>query len=308
MAFYAALHLMGADSAGPPGIRQMYWAGRAVLVSHRHHYPVYDRAFADFFGGSPTDAQEGPPTPKAVPTSIHERRTPRPARRPPGRRHRRRAGRRCPAGPQRGAAAEGEVLRRDDSGGTAPGRRADPPAAPGPPRRRTRRQQPATVGRYLHVRGLLRGSLRTDGEPMRLPRRRQRFRERPLTLVIDVSGSMAPYAKALLRFGHALMHAGHRVEVFTCGVHLTRVTDALRKVSVDAALRHIGGVVDDWDGGTLLGTSMRELVERYGGHSSVRGALIVVCSDGLDRDDPATLGEAMRNLSRRAHRVVWLNP
>jgi uncharacterized protein with von Willebrand factor type A (vWA) domain len=104
------------------------------------------------------------------------------------------------------------------------------------------------------------------------------------------------------------MHAGHRVEVFTCGVHLTRVTDSLRKVSVDNALRHIGGSVSDWDGGTLLGTSMRELVDQYGGHSSVRGALVVVCSDGLDRDDPEVLGTAMRDVSRRAHRVVWLNP
>ncbi|MEV5398960.1 VWA domain-containing protein [Streptomyces cellulosae] len=309
VAFYTALHLMGADSAGPPGIRQMYWAGRAVLVSHRHHYPVYDRAFADFFGGSPTDAQEGPPTPKAVPTSIHEREDAAPGTPTP---------RAADADDEQADNArlvpsEVQLLKEKSFGAMTPEERRRVAALirrlrPDLPRRRSRRQQPATVGRYLHVRGLLRGSLRTDGEPMRLPRRRQRFRERPLTLVIDVSGSMAPYAKALLRFGHALMHAGHRVEVFTCGVHLTRVTDALRKVSADAALRHIGGVVDDWDGGTLLGTSMRELVERYGGHTSVRGALIVVCSDGLDRDDPATLGEAMRTLSRRAHRVVWLNP
>jgi uncharacterized protein with von Willebrand factor type A (vWA) domain len=143
---------------------------------------------------------------------------------------------------------------------------------------------------------------------MRLPRRRAPFRERPLTLVIDVSGSMGPYALALLRFGHAMLHAGHRVEVFTAGVHLTRITESLRRASVDAALRRIGREVDDWDGGTLLGTSVRDLVDRFGRHAAVRGALVVMCSDGLDRDAPETLGTAMAELSRRAHRVLWLNP
>jgi uncharacterized protein with von Willebrand factor type A (vWA) domain len=127
-------------------------------------------------------------------------------------------------------------------------------------------------------------------------------------LVVDVSGSMGPYALALLRFGHAMLHAGHRVEVFTAGVHLTRITEELRRSSVDAALRRIAAAVDDWDGGTRLGTSVRALMDRFGGHTAVRGALVVVCSDGLDRDDPAVLGAAMRDLHRTAHRVVWLNP
>jgi uncharacterized protein len=99
-----------------------------------------------------------------------------------------------------------------------------------------------------------------------------------------------------------------RVEVFTAGVRLTRITDELRRSSVDAALRRIAAAVDDWDGGTLLGTSVRDLVDRYGGHTALRGASVVICSDGLDRDDPATLGTAMRGLHRVAHRVVWLNP
>ncbi|MFI5796622.1 VWA domain-containing protein [Streptomyces sp. NPDC051677] len=309
VAFYEALHLMAAAPGSSLGLRQIYWAGRAVLVGQRQHGTVYDRAFADFFGELPGDERDVPPQPRAVPMSAVERDdaasgTPTPwaadaedeqaddARLVPGEVH---------------------LLKEKSFGAMTPQERRRAAALirrlrPELPRRRSRRRRPAVAGRYLHVRGVLRESLPTDGEAMRLPWRRQRFRERPLTLVIDVSGSMTPYAKALLRFGHTLKRAGHRVEVFTCGMHLTRVTDSLRKVSVDTALRHIGEVVDDWDGGTLLGTSMRELVDRYGGHSSLRGALLVVCSDGLDRDDPATLGEAMCALSRRAHRVVWLNP
>jgi uncharacterized protein with von Willebrand factor type A (vWA) domain len=309
VAFYSAVHLVSADSSGRPGMRRIYWAGRAVLVNQRHQYPVYDRAFADFFGGSMTTVNNGPAAAGAVPVSVQDRETPVPGT--PGAR----AAEQEEQQPDeaRLVPSDVQVLKQKSFSKMSADERRRVAALirrlrPELPRRRSRRLQPAEAGRFLHVRGLLRDSLPTDGEPMRVPRRRQRWRERPLTLVIDVSGSMTPYALALLRFGHTLMHAGHRVEVFTCGVHLTRVTDSLRKVSVDNALRHIGGSVSDWDGGTLLGTSMRKLVDQYGGHSSVRGALVVVCSDGLDRDDPEVLGTAMRDVSRRAHRVVWLNP
>lgn len=305
--FYSAVHLVSENSAVRPGMRQIFWAGRTVLVNQRHQYPVYDRAFADFFGGGTTAVENGPVAANAVPVSVQDRETPVPGTPSV------RAAEEEQADDARLVPSDVQVLKEKAFSKMSTDERRRVAALirrmrPELPRRRSRRLQTAEAGRFLHVRGLLRDSLPTDGEPMRVRRRRQRWRERPLTLVIDVSGSMTPYALALLRFGHALLHAGHRVEVFTCGVHLTRVTDALRKVSVDTALRHIGSAVSDWDGGTLLGTSMRRLVDRYGGHSSVRGALLVVCSDGLDRDDPEVLGEAMRDLSRRAHRVVWLNP
>jgi uncharacterized protein with von Willebrand factor type A (vWA) domain len=77
---------------------------------------------------------------------------------------------------------------------------------------------------------------------------------------------------------------------------------------VDAALQRVARAVGDWDGGTRLGSSFTTLLERYGGHRALRGAVVVVCSDGLDRDQPALLGDAMRVLSRAAYRVMWLNP
>jgi hypothetical protein len=302
-AFYSALHLLERV-----GLRELYWAGRVVLANQREQYPVYSAAFAEFFG-PPSQDDHGLPPPRAVPLAAVDRESDAPGT-PSAQ----------PAGPEDEQADEARIVPSDiqvlktksfalmdaDERRRAAALIRD--LRPELPRRRGRRRRPAPTGPHLDVRGLLRASLRTDGEPMRLPRRRVPFRERPLSLVIDVSGSMGPYALALLRFGHAMLHAGHRVEVFTAGVHLTRITESLRRTSVDAALRRIGREVDDWDGGTLLGTAVRDLVDRFGGHAAVRGAMVVMCSDGLDRDDPDTLGSAMRDLSRRAHRVVWLNP
>jgi uncharacterized protein with von Willebrand factor type A (vWA) domain len=302
-ALYSALHLLGRV-----GLRELYWAGRVVLANQREQYPIYTAAFAEFFG-PPSQDDDGLPAPRAVPLTAQDRESDVPGT-PSAQ----------PAGPEDEQADEARIVPSDiqvlktksfahmdaDERRRAAALIRD--LRPELPRRRGRRRRPAPSGPHLDVRGLLRSSLRTDGEPMRLPRRRVPFRERPLTLVIDVSGSMGPYALALLRFGHAMLHAGHRVEVFTAGVHLTRITESLRRASVDAALRRIGREVDDWDGGTLLGTSVRDLVDRFGRHAAVRGALVVMCSDGLDRDAPETLGTAMAELSRRAHRVLWLNP
>lgn len=302
--FYAALHVLPRV-----GVRELYRAGRVVLALRHEHYPAYDAAFAEFFG-PPAGADHGlPPAPRARPVPMAERESETPGT--PGTR---------PAGPEderpddaRLTPSDLHLLKAKSFAALDPDerrriaaliRRLDPEL----PRRRGRRRVRAAHGRHLDVRGLLRAALRTDGEPLHLPRRRAPFRERPVTLVVDVSGSMTPYALALLRFAHAMLHAGHRVEVFTAGVRLTRITDELRRSSVDAALRRIADAVDDWDGGTLLGSSVRDLMDRYGSHAAVRGALVVVCSDGLDRDDPATLGAAMRGLHRVAHRVVWLNP
>ena len=96
--------------------------------------------------------------------------------------------------------------------------------------------------------------------------------------------------------------------MFTVGVVPTRVTEQLRRPCLDAALARVAATVGDWDGGTRLGSSFGTLVERYGGHRALRGAVVAVCSDGLDRDEPQTLADAMRLLHRVAHNVIWLNP
>ena len=128
-------------------------------------------------------------------------------------------------------------------------------------------------------------------------------------VLADVSGSMAAYADALLRFAHATVR-GHAagVEVFTLGTRLTRVTRQLRQRDPDVAMRAVGHEVEDWSGGTRLGETLKAFLDRWGQRGTARGAVVVVMSDGWERDDPALLGEQMARLSRLAHRVVWANP
>jgi uncharacterized protein len=303
-ALYAALHLLGQVR-----LRDLYWAGRVTMVGGREKFPAYDAAFRAFFLGDtgedhgavalvrPASAREAPSeTPSAGTPSAQ------PAERPDEQ-----------ADDARLTPSDVRLLKAKSFAKMDPAERRRAAALVRRldaelPRRRSRRTVPAARGRHLDTRGSLRAALRNDGEPLPLARRRNPLRERPLTFVIDVSGSMAPYALPLLRFAHTMLHAGHRVEVFTVGVGLTRISDELRRPSVDAALRRVATAVGDWDGGTLLGTSFATLLERFGGHRALRGAVVVVCSDGLDRGEPAALGEAMRVLHRVAHGVIWLNP
>jgi uncharacterized protein with von Willebrand factor type A (vWA) domain len=104
------------------------------------------------------------------------------------------------------------------------------------------------------------------------------------------------------------MRAGQRVEVFCFGTRLTRVTRALRATDPDKAIASVANVVEDWEGGTRIGDSVKQLLDTYGGHTAIRGSVVVMCSDGLERGDPALLEAQMGRLGRLAHRVVWVNP
>jgi uncharacterized protein with von Willebrand factor type A (vWA) domain len=176
------------------------------------------------------------------------------------------------------------------------------------PVRRTRRLRPSPHGRRFDQRRTLRASLRTQGEPFRRAWRARRRKLRPLVLVLDVSGSMSAYSRALMQFGFAAIRAGRRVEVFCFGTRLTRVTRALRRSEPDDALREVAAGVVDWDGGTRIGASLKQLLDQYGQHAFLRGSVVVLCSDGLERGDPALLGAQMARLGRLAHRLVWVNP
>ncbi len=130
-------------------------------------------------------------------------------------------------------------------------------------------------------------------------------------LLIDVSGSMSPYADSLLRLAHTFVQAtGPRgsVEVFTMGTRLTHVTRALGERDPDRALVAAGQAVPDWSGGTRLGESIGAFLDRWGRRGMARGAVVVVFSDGWEREGPELLGEQMRRLAALAHRVVWSNP
>jgi uncharacterized protein len=176
------------------------------------------------------------------------------------------------------------------------------------PRRRTRRLRPAAGGARFDVRRTLRRSLRTQGEPFHRAWRARATRTRPLVLILDVSGSMSPYARALMQFAFAAMAAGRRVEVFCFGTRLTRVTRTLKTKDPDRAMREIGRHVADWEGGTRIGASLKTLLDEWGQRATIRGSVAVICSDGLERGEPDVLRVQMARLRRLAHRVVWVNP
>ncbi len=176
------------------------------------------------------------------------------------------------------------------------------------PHERTRRTRPAPKGSAFDVRRTLRRSLRTQGEPFERAWRARGTRHRPLLLLLDVSGSMAPYSRALLQFAFAAMAAGRRVEVFVFGTRLTRVTRTLRTRDPDRALHEIGRLVRDWEGGTRIGESLKQLLDGWSQRAALRGAVVVLCSDGLERGDPEVVRAQMTRLRRLAHRVVWVNP
>jgi uncharacterized protein with von Willebrand factor type A (vWA) domain len=127
-------------------------------------------------------------------------------------------------------------------------------------------------------------------------------------LVLDVSGSMETYARALIRFAHAAVVARSRVEVFGLGTRLTRLTRHLTSRDPDAALRAALPKVKDWAGGTRLGEGIGQFNDRWAIRGMARGAIVVILSDGWDRGDPELLGEQMARLHRVTHELVWVNP
>src|ERR687893_1869838 len=173
--------------------------------------------------------------------------------------------------------------------------------------KRSRRLEPAHRGRH-DARRTLRGAMRTGGEPMRHRYRRARDRPRRVVLLCDVSGSMASYSRALLRFMHAGVASGEPVEAFVLGTRLTRVTRELADRDPDRALAEASRAVEDWSGGTRLGDTIKEFVDRWGQRGMARGAVVVILSDGWDRGDVSVLAKNMERIARLAHRVVWVNP
>ena len=176
------------------------------------------------------------------------------------------------------------------------------------PVRSSRRLRPSTRGRRFDLRRTLRRSLRTEGEPFRRAYKDRRTRPRPLVLILDVSGSMSPYARPLVEFAHAAARAGRKVEAFCFGTRLTRITSVLRTREPDEALAAVAQRVADWEGGTRIGESLKSLLDEWSARSALRGSVVVLCSDGLERGDPDLLARQMQRLARLAHRVVWVNP
>jgi uncharacterized protein len=178
----------------------------------------------------------------------------------------------------------------------------------GPPRKSLRLAQAKRNQYRPDMRRTVKASLRAGGEPMRRYWREPGERMRRMVLILDVSGSMEPYARALLRFVHAAVSGRQRVEAFALGTRLTRVTKELNSHDPDKALRQASARVTDWSGGTRLGEGLRTFNDQWGVRGMARGAIVVVLSDGWDRGEPHVLAEQMQRLQRITHNLVWVNP
>ncbi len=176
-----------------------------------------------------------------------------------------------------------------------------------PHRRSRRRRLTRAHGGPVALRRSLRDALDTGGEVVTLVHTRHRRRPRPVVVVIDVSGSMESYARAYLHLTRPLA-IRHRAEVFAFATEMTRITAAVRLRSPGEAIDSVTDAVGDRFSGTRLGSSLRALLHHRTWSTMVRGAVVVVCSDGWDADDPELLAREMRRLGRLAHRIVWVNP
>jgi uncharacterized protein with von Willebrand factor type A (vWA) domain len=181
------------------------------------------------------------------------------------------------------------------------------------PPRRTRRYRPARDGKRPDLRRTLRQARRSGGEAIRFARRAPRAKPRRLIVLCDISGSMEPYARALLMLLYCLnggqLRAGQsRPEVFSFATRLTRLTPALAAASPDTMLAKAGEAAPDWSGGTRIGAAVKEFNDRYGCRGMARGAVVLIISDGWETGEPALLGAQMARLSRVAYRIVWANP
>lgn len=175
------------------------------------------------------------------------------------------------------------------------------------PLRRSRRFRGAPAGYRVDLRSTLRLAHRTGGDPLRLVRRRPGERRRRLVVLCDISGSMEPYARAMLQLLYCA-HGANRAEVFVFATQLTRLTPVLRGGQPGAVLARAGTAAPDWSGGTRIGAAVAEFLHRYGRRGMARGAVVLVISDGWETGDPGRLGQAMAMLSRLAYRIVWVNP
>jgi uncharacterized protein len=295
----------------PTDLLDLYWAGRAALLSRHEDEAVYDQVFRGYFLGEDA-ALRGELLFSAESVAEAEAALTMPGTEP---------------GPEQDEeqpvlgwmASDVDALKHRSFTACTPDelaalRRIMTRMRLTPPARRTRRTRPAPAGTEPDLRATIRESMRMHGEPPgRLFFRRRKTRLRPLILVLDVSGSMAAYSRHLLQFAHTARHAAGsaakgRVEVFCFGSRLTRITSELTHQRVDAALEEAARTVEDWEGGTRIGQSLDELVRKWGRGGLCRGGVVVICSDGLDRGDPEVLALAMERLARLCHRIVWLNP
>jgi uncharacterized protein len=308
----------------PQEVDELYWLARVTLLSDVAQVEVFDRVFAHVFRGF-EDVAEWRGDANAPPP-VHSRAgEPRPSRDRSGETH-------AAPEPSPVTSALGDTSAGDDVQGdtvlaasssqellrhrefaalsdeewlqlralASAFRLAAPP-------RTSRRTQRHRRGSELDLRATLRRARRTGGDPLRREQRRVRTRPRRIVLLCDVSGSMETTSRAYLHVLHSAV-VGANAEAFVFGTQLTRLTRQLKVTHPDLALYRAGQVAPDWSGGTRIGAALKAFNDGWGRRGLARGAVVVIVSDGWERDDPGLLGQEMERLARLAHRIVWINP
>lgn len=282
-----------------------YLALRAALCSRREEFEGFDDAFAAVFGSSAAgNGRAEPLIPPAVELALPRVAVPR---------ARGDAQDGVEAAVRPAAYSDVELLLDKDFAEYSEAERALARvviarlARQGPSRRSRRLRATRHRGSRPDLQRTLRASLRYAGEPLHRCWRTPATKPRRLVLVCDVSGSMAPYARVLLQYLHAAVAAHRRVEAFAFGTRLTCLTRELDERDPDRALQRATRAVEDWSGGTRIGSALATLNREFGRRLG-RGAVVVVLSDGWDLGDPDVLAAEMARLRRSAHRLIWLNP
>ncbi len=298
LAFVDALGLVGIDSRD-----SVYWAGRATLVRNPEDIGIYDRAFVAFWHSVADDSldEEVIELSIALDDDSGDDKSGDDAERSPD------------DTPLALRFSTVETLRdKDFAAYTDDELRAAQELMArlkfiGPPRR-SFRYHSSRRGQRPDLHATLRASLRAGGEPIRRQWREPGERLRRLVLLLDISGSMEPYARAMLRFVQAAVSGRQRVEAFAIGTRLTRMTKELNSRDPDMALAQASRRVQDWSGGTRLGECLRTFNDDWGVRGMARGAIVVILSDGWDRGGPEVLAEQMQRLQRISYQTVWVNP
>ena len=173
---------------------------------------------------------------------------------------------------------------------------------------RTRRLAVARHGHMIDLRRTLRASMKAGGAVIDLKYLGAREKEPPIVALLDISGSMSQYTRLFLHFLHSVTDARKRVTTFLFGTRLTNVTRAIRQRDPDEALAACSAHVVDWSGGTRIASSLHEFNKRWSRRVLGQGAVVLLITDGLERDPDDTLGFEMDRLHRSCRRLIWLNP
>lgn len=305
--FAEALGAVGIDSR-----KAVYWAGRSTLVHQPEDRPIFDRAFRTYWlqRGDNALAIETPQEEVAI--LIEEEEDDSSG-----------GGERDDGGDDEELSpddiltvrySDTEVLTDKDFASYSPAELAEAHRLMAEMRftsvtRRSRREvRSKRRSGQPDLRRTVRTALRTGGEPITRHHREPGRQPRRLVLLLDVSGSMETYARALLRFAQAAVVSRRRVESFAVGTRLTRMTRELSSRDPDRALAAASDAVTDWSGGTRLGEGLKAFNDQWGIRGMARGAVVVILSDGWDRGEPEDMGREMERLARVTHRLIWVNP